>query len=55
MKTKELRNHLTENLKEKVKGNGSFKIGKLKDGYIDFHNASYNEKTTPFEGWYTPI
>lgn len=34
---------------------GSFKIGKLKDGYIDFHNASYDEKTTPFEGWYTPI
>ena len=29
---------------------GSFKIGKLKDGYIDFHNASYKEKTTPFEG-----
>lgn len=23
---------------------GSFKIGKLKDGYIDFHDASYNEK-----------
>ena len=23
---------------------GSFKSGKLKDGYIDFHNASYNEK-----------
>lgn len=39
MKSKELRNHLTETLKEKV----------------DFHNASYNEKTTPVEGWYTPI
>lgn len=23
---------------------GSFKIGKLKDRYIDFDNASYNEK-----------
>lgn len=23
---------------------GSLRIGKLKDGYIDFHDASYNEK-----------
>ena len=33
---------------------GSFKSGKLKEGYIDFHNTSYNEKITPVEGWYTP-
>lgn len=29
---------------------GSFKIGKLKDGYIDFHNASYNEKQHRLKG-----
>lgn len=28
----------------------SFKIGKLKDGYIDFHNASYNEKQHLLKG-----